>query len=347
MDFSYDISARTVMEEPKIGEILSAIYRAGVRRMELMGYFYGHMEADAETMLKARTRLMEAGFSVGAINLPVGHPGNSLNPDDPDLELALPGHWQYRQDEDGREVYYCGCVNEALVRDNRQAMRDLAQMGFERVFFDDDLRMGNAGQAIEGCFCPHCLREFSEHLGENISRMQLKACIHQSDAFKNPLVQAWMDYNCQKIVDFLSKMRTPGIDLGIMVMYKGDRRHGLDIPAMLKVVPDLMIRVGEGHFCDADFERSGGKEEIAQSIALHSGLVERKDLLYSESTIFPARALSKENWIERMRLEIDCGLRHLFLMSGTWLIEQDYWQALSNARQELLDRAARLDEQMN
>lgn len=344
MDFSYDIGARTVMEDPRIGEILSAIYRAGVRRMELMGYFYGHMEAETETMLRAKKRLEEAGFSVGVINLPVGHPGNSLNPDDPDLDLALPAHWRYRQDEQGREVYYCGCVNDALVRDNRAAMQTLTQMGFERVFFDDDLRMGNAGTAIEGCFCPDCMRAFSERVGESVSREQLRAALHRADAFENPLVQAWMDYNCEKIVHFLSDMRIPGVQLGTMIMYKGDRRHGLDIPAMLKAIPDLMIRVGEAHFCDADFDTPIGRQEVAQSIALHSGLVKNRDLLYSESTVFPARALSKENWIERMRLEIDCGLRHLFLMSGTWLIEPDYWRALADAQQELAERAARLDE---
>ena len=44
-------------------------------------------------------------------------------------------------------------------------------------------------------------------------------------------------------------MTTPkGARNGIMVMHNGDRRHGIDIPLLRKLMPDnLVFRVGEAH----------------------------------------------------------------------------------------------------
>ena len=42
-----------------------------------------------------------------------------------------------------------------------------------------------------------------------------------------------------------------------------------------------------------------------------------------------------------MRLEIDCGLRNIFLMSGTVFLPDPYWEAIAAALPELRERAAR------
>ena len=61
---------------------------------------------------------------------------------------------------------------------------------------------------------------------------------------------------------------------------------------------------------------------------------------YSESTVFPAEALSPENLIDKIRLELSLGLRNIFLMSGTWFMSEPYWRAVAAALPELRELAA-------
>ena len=104
-----------------------------------------------------------------------------------------------------------------------------------------------------------------------------------------------------------------------------------------------MFRVGEAHFSDADYAVPGGRASVAKSISHHLKLIGDCDA-YSESTVFPARALSPENLLDKIRLEISLGLRHIFLMAGTWFLSEPYWKAIADNREALSEFAAALDE---
>ena len=52
---------------------------------------------------------------------------------------------------------------------------------------------------------------------------------------------------------------------------------------------------------------------------------------YSESTVYPENALSPEYLVQKLELEIACGLRNLFLMSGLFFLDDAYWLSIAQA----------------
>lgn len=78
----------------------------------------------------------------------------------------------------------------------------------------------------------------------------------------------------------------------------------------------------------------GGQESLANGVRNHLALIGGNPA-YSESTVFPAAAMSPENWLHHIRLEISLGLRNIFLMSGTWFFTEPYWNALAKALPQL------------
>ena len=118
--------------------------------------------------------------------------------------------------------------------------------------------------------------------------------------------------------------------IGIMVMHHGDERHGLDLAALRAAYPDMLVRVGEMYFSDSDYGKTLGKVSQLMGILQHLRLVGRRNS-YSETTIFPPRALSPANWVHKMKLTLAAGTENLFFMGGTWTIEDNYWQAEINA----------------
>lgn len=333
--FNYDISARDVLFHKDISKRLRMMKQAGVERVWLFGYFYGRHESSEEDIFRARLRLEEEGFQTGIISLPVGHPGNSLNPDDPELELRIKSDWTYRVGANGENEYFSACINDVMTRDNREAARSYAQMGFQRHFFDDDLRLGNWGDQIRGCFCKDCILRFNEITGAGADREMLrKAC----DAGENELGRMWMDYNCKKLAGFMSATRMDGMQSGVMLMHNADERHGISIPMIKKAVPDCMFRVGEMFFDDESFSNPDNRQALIVSVKKHRSLIGDNET-YSETTVFPAAAMSPDNFIRRMEIEISLGLRNIFLMSGTWFYTEPYWERLGKERTRLAEMA--------
>ena len=330
ISINYSVSARDVMTNPEFPRRLQWMKRAGVEHLWLDGYFYGHHEADPEQIYRARQRIEEEGLQTGVISLPVGHPGNSLNPDDPTLDLAIHPEWHYRIDRHGQREYFISCINDVMTQHNLAAAKEYAQMGFARHFFDDDLRLGNWGPQVQGCFCDACIAAFNERAGLKFDRAQLARTIDRDETVR----EAWIDYNCAKLTGFMRETDVPGMTSGIMVMHNGGREHGISIPDIRAAVPDCMFRVGELHFDDAGFNAPGGRESLAGSVRNHLALIGGNPA-YSESTVFPAAAMTPESWIEKIRLEISLGLRNIFLMSGTWFFTESYWNALAEAKNEL------------
>ena len=327
----YSLSARDVLNHPEIAHRLHMMKQAGVRTVWLYGYFYGRHESDPEMMMRARQRLLEEGFETGVLSLPVGHPGNSLDPNNPDMDLALPAEWRYRVTADGSTEYYCACIEPGIIRCNAQAAGIYAQIGFTRHFFDDDLRMGKWGNEVRGCFCDDCIRLFGEKTGQRLPRETIaRACAGEEGM--EDVRAAWIRFNCEKITSFMRETNVPGMQSGIMVMHNGDERHGISIPDIKQAVPDCMFRVGELHFDDHSFCSAQGQESLQNSVRKHLQLI-GSNPAFSESTVFPANALSPENLVRKIRLERQLGLQNIFLMSGTWFPSEPYWKALTGAKE--------------
>lgn len=335
---NYSVSARDVLENPEFNKRLKLMSAAGVDTLWLSGYFYGRHDSDPEKLFRAKLRLEEQGFDTGVISLPVGHPGNSLNPDDPDLDLTIAKSWRYRVNHLGENVYFCGCIDDQMIADNVDAARTYAQLGFTRHFFDDDLRLSNLDDSIHGCFCDGCIEKFNTLTGLRLSRDDIaRAC--GGAAGMEEIRAAWEQYNCDKLTGFMRATNVPGMTSGIMVMFTGGRKHGISIPDIKKAVPDCIFRVGEYHFDDTKYGRPGAKEALSAGVREHLALI-GENTAYSESTVFPAAALSPENLIDKIRLELSIGLRNIFLMSGSWFLSEHYWKKLSESLPLLRELAA-------
>lgn len=335
---NYSISANDVLNNPEFSARLRWMSEAGVDTLWFSGFHYGHYDSDAELVYRAKRRLEDMGFGTGVISLPVGHPGNSLNPDDPDIQLSISRDWRYRVDCNGENVYYCSCIEDKMLADNVEAARMYAQIGFTRHFYDDDLRLSNLDDTAHGCFCDDCIAKFNALTGMTFSREQLKAACLGAVGMED-VRAAWEQFNCDKLTRFMEATCIPGMTSGIMVMFTGGRRHGISIPDIRRAVPGCLFRVGEYHFDEAKYTAPGGKAALAQSVRDHLALI-GDNPAYSESTVFPAAALSPENLIDKIKLELSLGLRNIYLMSGTWFMSEPYWKAVADALPELRELAA-------
>ncbi len=324
LTFHYFADVKKTLYDQEYPNSLALQKAAGVSVLWLEIYMAGRFLAEKEEILAAKKKLEGLGFQVNAIILPVGHPGNSLNPEE-ELDLKLPDHWRYRVNAQGEQEYFCACVDETVIRENRAVVEFCREAGFPQLFFDDDLRMGNHGDQVRGCYCEACLEEFGRLVGQRHTRQEIAAAC----ASDTELKERWIGYNCAKITRFMAQTAIDGIQTGIMVMHNGDRYHGIDIPAIREAVPSCLFRVGELHFDDESFEADRDHQNELASMNAHIALIGRPEICYSETTVFPPRALSPENLVKKAELAIGLGIRNIFLMSGSWVMTENYWHTLA------------------
>jgi len=346
LNINYSIGAKTVLFDPDIESMLAEMKTAGVDVLWLFCYFYGHYNSTFEEMRLAKAVLEGHGFDVQAINVPLGHGGNAFDPSDNSVDLSIGEGWQNRVDCNGNRQSCCACLTEKVIEDTKKVALAIRDIGITKIFYDDDLRLAHWGKNVQGCFCDNCIEQFNKTANTNFSRKSLKEIIIKEEPGENDkaVVEAWMDYNCDKIIRYLKEVTVEGITSGIMVMHNGDRRHGIDITRICAEIPGTLIRVGEGHFDDKAFEHELAKASLTASISTHLALTGDTTRCYSESTVYPKFALTPQNWIEKMRLEIKLGLRNIFLMGGTWYLAPEYWAALKDALPELEALAANTPE---
>lgn len=338
LNFTYDLSPKRLLFDNTVSGSLDKMKKAGVETIYLFGYFHGSFESDPEYIAKAKKILEEEGFKTGVINIPLGHGGNALDPSDSNVNLEIGKGWRMTMGADGMYRENTTCIDGIMIEDTKKANQVLNEIGFRNFMNDDDLRFGSWGPELQGCFCDYCMEEFYSIYPTKVSREEIVS-MKDSD-----LTEAWISYQCNKIPRFLLETTPEDAINGIMIMHNGDRRHGIDIPLLRRLMPNnLVFRVGEAHFDDNTFTKGPGYDSVERSIKRHLALVGNNELCYSETTCYPANALSPENWIEKMKLEIKCGLRNLFLMSGIWFYEDPYWEALAKALPELRELADTLE----
>lgn len=313
---------------------LEYVDKAEVRAFWLYGFraAEGTMR-DIGLLAAAKRKLERLGKEAYIVCEPLGHPGQNRR--------GMPGRgWRSRINRDGKPDYGCADLDATVVRDLVAATKAFRDAGFKKVFFDDDLRMGNWGGDIGGCFCEACIADFNRLHGTRHTREDLSRFVRTPDRHA-AVCERWMDYNCGKVTAFMKAVNLPGIQVGIMVMRDGDRRHGVDLPAILAAVPDCLVRVGEGHFCDREFDADGGKASLVRSLEAHQALVQDVSRLYAENTVHPWPHLRPESMAAKLLLEVGHGLRNVMLMPPELLDAPAYWAAIAAVLPEAKAIAAR------
>ena len=343
LHIQYDFIPSEILDPATSAQRIALMQAAGVETVWLDVYAYGNRLATKQEILDAKALLESHGFEVQAVTVPVGHGGAALLGDAGDP--GVPQHWQLRVNPDGSPMPFTACVrNQAMLRESREVAEELYAMGFTKLFFDDDLRVGHWGRELRGCCCDACLHAFYQKYPQyaHLSAPEIFATATEGDDLWN----AWCDVQCDAILEFMQKTVPAGMIPGIMVMHNGDSRHGADITRIKNAFPRVLFRVGEAHFGDHEFCREGAEREILCSIGTHLSLIGDAACAYSESTVYPENALSPENLVQKLRLEIGAGLRNLFLMSGFFFLGEPYWQAIAKDLEELeaLAQAPRVQE---
>ncbi|MBE6885080.1 MAG: hypothetical protein E7487_10795 [Ruminococcaceae bacterium] len=275
--------------------------------------------------------LDEEGFEMIGIGVPLGHPEGLDTPC-----YTFHEGWHIRHDINNELVRWCNAITPQLVKDTKKCMEEQREVGIKGMFWDDDLRQGNYEGDVQGCFCDDCIAEFAEKFKDvipgNFSRESLRPVIAKDptglDEDQLALREAWMKFNCDRVTYFMDETNIDGMQNGIMVMHNGDRRHGIDIPDIIKVVPDCLFRVGELMFGDESFEKPGNKRALVAGVLKHMELMGDVSRIYSESTVYPHGALTPENLRQKIVLERKCGIENINLMGVERMNSIHYYNML-------------------
>jgi len=316
---------------------LEYLDKAGVGTYWLYGFrsAEGTMR-DIGLLKAAKEKLERLGKEAYIVCEPVGHPDAN--------QKALPAQgWRHRINCDGVPDYGCADIEENLVRDLVAATTAFRDAGFKKVFFDDDLRLGNFGSQITGCFCEACIADFNRRQGARYTREDLRRFVLNPGEHA-AVCEQWVDFNCAKVTDFMKAVNLPGIQVGIMVMCMGGRNHGIDLAAIQKAVPDCLVRVGEGHFADHEFDPPEGKATEIESIRLHMAQVGDVTRLYTENTVYPWPKLRPENMAKKLLIEVEQGLRNIMLMPPPLIDAPEYWEAIAAVLPEAKALASKQSE---
>lgn len=332
--FSVCLGPDAIARDP---ELIPTIQAAGIRTIWMGGFFYGHWPYPVEQLEATRRRLEQAGLEAQIVNVPLGHPGDSLGSTDGQFPLTPPRTWRLAQRPDG--TTYAGTSHHApATAENVAALRRLREAGFSRFFVDDDFRLARGPGEIGGCFCPEHQRRFCQRTG--YSPTQWQEMLEDIRARRlSARVRAWIEFNCDELTaSFRAQEAVVGRGrLGPMVMYLGAEKAGI----RLRDYRDRPFRVGELMFDDNSFGKPKGKTDELFSVLFHRRFVP-PELACSESTAYPADRLSAPNLAAKLVISTIADVRHTMFMSGVTPFPRAHWATLGPAMREQAGLHARL-----
>jgi len=321
--FHLCLSPDTIESDPGL---LRLAAQSGVSDIWVAGFLYGHWYYSVERIQSAARSVQAAGLAAHVVNLPLGHPGDSLGAGTEAVPLGPPAHWRMGVNFDGTE-HSGTSLHAPAVAENCRALADLQAAGLDRAFLDDDFRLAPAPGIIGGCFCADHRRRFLEQQGlQPADWLQLLEDVSRR-AF-SPLLRAWVDFTCDELSAAFRQQRAaaPALDLGIMAMYLGAEKAGI----RLDDYREVPMRVGEYMFDDAIFGPPKGKTDELFSALFHRRFC-GPERSYSESTAFPADQLSAANLAAKLVIPILADVRSTLLMSGLSPFPRGHWPALAEA----------------
>jgi hypothetical protein len=311
--------------EPDPG-LLGVVHKSGVSDVWTAGFLYGHWYYTPERIQASLERIRRAGMAAHVVNVPLGHPGDSLGAPSASMPLLPPAHWRPGTRIDGRTRWGTS-LHPPATEENAAAVRRLEQMGVDRVFLDDDFRIAESPGTIGGCFCAEHLEEFRKLHGYG---QDMREGLIQSIKGRQltPVVRNWVDFWCDHLGACFHAQQSaaPHLQLGIMVMYLGAEKAGIRL-ADYSQVP---LRVGELMFSDAQFRPVKGKTDELFSVLFHRRFVS-PELAFSETTAFPADKLSASNMPAKLATSTIADVRNTMFMSGITPFPRSHWATLAPA----------------
>jgi hypothetical protein len=307
-------------------DLLPAVRRAGVGTVWLGGFFYGHWPCPLERLQAARAKIERLGMAAQVINVPLGHPGDSLGATDGSFPLTPPPHWKLGSRPEGK-TYAGTSLHQPATAENVQALKALGKAGFTRVFLDDDFRLARGPGDIGGCFCAEHQAQFLRLHGYSQTRWaELLAGIRSRSL--TPLMRAWIEFTADELTaSFRAQRRAlDGGELGLMAMYLGSEKAGI----RLTDYGGVPFRVGELMFDDASFGTVKGKTDELFSALMHRRFC-RPELAFSETTAYPAHRLSARNLAAKLALSTLADVRNTMFMSGVTPFPRAHWDTLGPA----------------
>lgn len=309
-------------------ELIGIMKNAGITDVWMGSYLQGKWYKTPNELKKSADFLNSNGFKPHVLTVPLGHPGNAIDPTDPSLSEKK-GTWKNACDIDGN-LYSGTSIHPPIVEDNVEAHKLLADEGFDLLFLDDDFRLAKYPGKIGGCFCDDCKNEFLKTYNYSTDDWEvLIASVENRDPTK--VLRSWIDYICDKEYDMFDALQkaTPQMEVGIMVMYLGAEKAGI----ALDRYQDIPFRVGELMFGDKSFGKVKGKTDELFSALFHRRFV-RSELAYSETTTYPQDALSAKNMAAKLAVSLISDVRNTMFMSGLKSFPVDYWKTLAPAMEQ-------------
>ena len=193
-EYHVSLSPQAVLDDPDFPAML---VRAGVSCVWLDSYFYGYWPWPIKTLVRAREALRLAGLDANIINVPLGHPGDSLGALDGNFPLTPPGHWHLGSNCDGG-TYAGTSLHSPATDENAGALRQLRRAGFSHFFLDDDFRLARGPGEIGGCFCGEHRLRFLRHAGLPDSRWPELLENVRSRQFTS-LLRQWIEFTCDDL----------------------------------------------------------------------------------------------------------------------------------------------------
>jgi hypothetical protein len=321
--FHLSISPDALQADP---ELLDLARRAGVASIWLTGFLYGHWTYPTEATRVWRERVEARGMAAHWIDVPLGHPGDSLGSMSGKVPLTPPRHWRLARRPDGSS--YAGTsLHRPATDENCAALKRLQAAGVTRVFLDDDFRLAQGPGVIGGCFCDEHRDEFLRRAGLPARRWpELLEAVARRDL--TPLLRSWVDFTCDQLTACFraQQQAAPAIRLGNMVMYLGAEKAGI----RLADYRDAPFRVGELMFDDASFDPVKGKTNELFSALFHRRFA-RPELAFSETTAYPADRLSARNMAAKLVVSTIADVRNTMFMSGVTAFPRTHWETLGPA----------------
>lgn len=321
--FHVCLSVEALKDDPGF---LPLLKDAGIHAIWLAGYFYGYWPYALADLQATRAQIMAAGLEVNLVNVPLGHPGDSLGSTDGAFPLTPPSHWKMARRVDGT-AYAGTSLHEPATEDNAAAIRELQKSGFRAIFLDDDFRLAPSPGQIGGCFCDAHRDAFLQRGG--YSRPRWDELVQDvRDRRLTPLLRDWIAVQCDQLSLSFQAQQAVLQDgaLGIMVMYLGSEKAGI----RLADYTDVPFRVGELMFDDASFGRVKGKTDELFSALFHRRFA-RPELAYSETTAYPAQSLSARHLAAKLAISTLADVRNTMFMSGVTPFPKPHWETIAPA----------------
>lgn len=321
-DFHASFAVTAFENDPAL---LTTLHDAGIHHIWLANFFYGHWPWPMEKIRDWRRKIENAGMTAYAINLALGHPGDSLGAQDGDFPLTPPKHWKPGVLPNG-QTYAGTSLHAPATRENADALVRLHGEGFKRVFLDDDFRLARSPGSIGGCFCDEHRQRFLDIHGYPPARWK-ELLDDVAARRRSKMLDQWIEFTCDDLIACFNALRkaAPKMELGLMVMFLGAEKAGI----RLSDYAGVPMRVGEWMFDDGSFAPVKGKTNELFSALFHRRFV-KPELAFSETTAFPSNSLSASNMAAKLNVATIADVRHTMLMSGLIPVPHTHWTAMAD-----------------